>query len=561
MGALLRKNVAQLSSLTRTALRLADAWFDMPYSVFWTPVVLVGMALACSAVVYATGGTHTAALHIVYVPIFLAAVWYGVPGGALAGVLGGLALGPLMPLNVIHHVPQSLLNWLIRLGFLTLFGTLAGLVLTLIRDYAATLREYAFVSRDSQLPTINRFAVDVEKRPLARLLVISISNFDYIAHSVGFATARRLPAALHEHLAALLPPDACCYELGARRLAIALFDPNAVIPLDDWQLAERLLEPLSLGDTTIYAEAALGQYVPAADEHDPDELIRRASSALLNGHEDKGPIPAYTPKLDADTRENLRLLGSVRAGLTAGRIFLVYQPKIDLQTRAVVGVEALVRLIDEDGRTVPPGRFIPLAEHSSVIHTLTDSVITQAIAQLAEWRQAGFTFRLAINFSVRNLQTPRALGLLAAQLEQHAIPPEQVEIEVTESAMIQNPDAFHRIVAEARAMRFRVALDDFGAGYTTLGYLSVLPVNLIKIDQSLIRPMAEEPRRAAIVRSVIALCQNLGFRVTAEGVETEAIYQLLKAAGCHEAQGYLMARPMPATELPGWIDAWRENGA
>lgn len=551
---------SRLSTLTRGAIRVADTWHDKPHSVVWIPLTLTALGSVGLEIVYLSGGTHTAALHIVYVPIFLAAVWYGVPGGAMTGLLIGFALGPFMPLNVAGGISQSVPNWLTRLVFLTLFGTLAGLVMTLIRDYAATLRNYAFVSRDSGLPTVNRFAVELEAHSLPRLLIIAITNFDHIAHTVGFDTARRLPAVLYDHLIQLLPSSSLCCELGPGRLAIAVFDPDAAATLDEQRLAERLLEPLSVGGTTVYVETALGQYVPVSDdERDPDELVRRASSALLNGQDNKTPIRTYTAQLDADTRENVRLLTSLRTGLDENRVFLVYQPKVDLRSHAVIGVEALVRLTDTDGQTVSPGRFVPLAENSTVIHLLTDTVIRQAIAQLAAWHQAGYPLHMAINFSVRNLQTPAALGALARALEQQAIAPDNIEIEVTESAMIQDPAAFHRVVAEARNNGVRVALDDFGAGYTTLGYLSALPVNVIKIDQSLIRPMAEEPRRAAIVRSIITLCRNLDFRVTAEGVETETIYRMLQSAGCHEAQGYLLARPMPAAALPGWLHAWQRG--
>lgn len=500
---------------------------------------------------YALGMTDALALVASGVAIVLAAVCYGVLGGVLSALSIGLIM--LAP-------PAS--DWLIRLNSLVFFGLAAGLLVVFLRNPVLLPLPIVLPSRRVRLRAVNRLTFDLrrsrKKRPLILLLVVGINNFDHIVNWLGIAAARRLPAALCGHLEVLKQGGLHCYDLASDRLLIVLSEIAGGSPLVAVEhIADRLKELVTLDDAAVHVETAIGYYPWFGDIGiDADEAIRRASSALLSSRERNGAVMCYTPDLDSDARENARLLGSLQAGLGDGRVFLVYQPKVDIQSDTVIAAEALVRLSDYDGRVVCPDRFIPLAEQSSVIHPLTGTVITQAVAQLAEWHSSGHTLKMVINFSVHNLQNPQALGELIRVLAQHRIAPQQVEIEVTETAVIRDTDGFVAALRRARELGLQVALDDFGAGYTTLRYLAELPVDVVKIDQSLIRTMATDPRRASIVRAIIRLGRDLGLRVTAEGVETAATYRLLREAGCHEAQGYLLARPMSAAAFSGWVSAW-----
>jgi EAL domain-containing protein (putative c-di-GMP-specific phosphodiesterase class I)/GGDEF domain-containing protein len=537
-----------------------DAWQEArsQLEVGWVPLLLLLLLGFSAAVVYASGGTRTAALHIVYLPILLGAFWYGLPGGIVMSILGGLTVGPLMPLNVAEGEMQPALNWLVRMAFMMLIGSVAGVALGTLRDYSHRLREQAFFSRETHMPTGHRLAVDVQERlrsreGLRQLAVIQAGNFDAIANTVGFETAHRLPAAIQRRLAPVLGPNMICYELAADRVAVAEFgggDP--LLPLAETVL-DQLRSPVGLGRTAIYVEAQVGVYRAEPDDVEPGEILRRASSALFIAREQGVAVAAYSPAVDENARANQRLMENLVSGLEQGRLFLEYQPRIELSTGQIVGVEALLRLRGRDGQLIPPGRFIPLAEGSNVIHELTRRVIAEAVSELASWRAAGRDLRMAINFSTRNLQNDGALDYLVEVCARHEVPHDRIELEVTESAMVRDPEAFHRVIGEARARGFHVAIDDFGTGYTTLGSLSVLPINTLKLDRSLVVHMQTRQNGFAVIESVVNLCKNLGFRIVAEGIENSSCLSRLLEAGCEEGQGFLMARPMTAAALERWL--------
>lgn len=541
-------------------IRVLDTWQEgrEQAEVAWIPLCLTLMLGFCVAVVYFSGGTHTAALHIIYFPILLGALWYGFSGGIVVSVIAGFVLGPLMPLDVAAAEMQPHLNWLTRLAFLVLIGGIAGIALGTLRDYSHRLREHAFVSRETNLPTGQRLTVDVQARlrsrePLRQLLVIQASNFDAIANTVGFDTAHRLPAAMQRRLAPLLSPGMICYELGADRLAVAEFGAEETAPRLAEAILDQLKAPVGLGRSAIYVEPRVGVYRAEAGDVEPSEILRRASSALFVAREQGAASAAYSPDLDAHARANQLMMENLVSGIEQGRLFLEYQPRIELRTGSIVGVEALVRLRGRDGEAIPPGRFVPLAESSNVIHTLTQRVIADAIRQLAVWRRDGRDLRMAINFSTRNLQNDDALDYLDEVCRQHDVPPDRVEVEVTESAMVRDPAAFHRVICNARERGFHVAIDDFGTGYTTLGSLSVLPLNTLKLDRSLIVHMQTQPSGFAVIESVVSLCKSLGFRIVAEGIENSGSFTRLLEAGCEEGQGFLMARPMTVEALEVWL--------
>ncbi|MEU4790997.1 EAL domain-containing protein [Micromonospora tulbaghiae] len=240
-----------------------------------------------------------------------------------------------------------------------------------------------------------------------------------------------------------------------------------------------------------------------------------------------------------------------------GEITMYYQPQIAIATGEVVGVEALLRWRHPRRGMVDPGELIQVAEQSAVMRLLTRRVVDDVVEQLAKWSAAGLTLRAALNVSVRDLHTGEIADQIADRLTRYGVPPERLQVEITEGALMADPRRVLASITQLHRIGVGIALDDFGTGYSSLQHLRRLPLSEVKVDRSFVLGMAEDPDDAAIVRSMIELAGALGLRVVAEGVEDERTWRMLHAAGCDVAQGWFHARPMPAEDLVAWLSRYR----
>ncbi|MET7835148.1 EAL domain-containing protein, partial [Micromonospora sediminicola] len=248
---------------------------------------------------------------------------------------------------------------------------------------------------------------------------------------------------------------------------------------------------------------------------------------------------------------------AVREADDPGEITMYYQPQIAIATGEVVGVEALLRWRHPRRGMVDPGELIQVAEQSAVMRLLTRRVVDDVVEQLAKWSAAGLTLRAALNVSVRDLHTGEIADQIADRLARYGVPPERLQVEITEGALMADPRRVLASITQLHRIGVGIALDDFGTGYSSLQHLRRLPLSEVKVDRSFVLGMADDPDDAAIVRSMIELAGALGLRVVAEGVEDERTWRLLHAAGCDVAQGWFHARPMPAEELAAWLSRYR----
>jgi EAL domain-containing protein (putative c-di-GMP-specific phosphodiesterase class I) len=257
-----------------------------------------------------------------------------------------------------------------------------------------------------------------------------------------------------------------------------------------------------------------------------------------------------------DIRERVRLLQALRHAIERQRLFMVYQPQLDLRSGKVCGIEALLRWRTEDGQLIPPDRFIPIAEHSGMIVKIGDWVMRMACFQQAELARHGFgQLRVGINVSVIQLRHPKFLSSLSMALSDSGADPGFVELEITESVAMEEADFISRMLDQIKALGVRIALDDFGTGFSSLSYLQRLNIDRLKIDRAFINDICSHDRARRIPELVIQLGQKLGFSVIAEGVEVQEQVDALKSMGCDEAQGYFYARPMEVRMLIEWLSA------
>jgi EAL domain-containing protein (putative c-di-GMP-specific phosphodiesterase class I) len=264
-------------------------------------------------------------------------------------------------------------------------------------------------------------------------------------------------------------------------------------------------------------------------------------------------VATYDEATDPHDIDELTLLGQLRRAIEADELVLYYQPQADIASRTVSGVEALVRWQHPTRDLLAPGAFIPLAESTGLLGPLTDWVLERAIKDAAHWHRGGLTLSVAVNVSPRSLLDGTLPGTILKLLAVSGLPAQLLEIEITETAIMTDPVKATTVLGQLRAMGLRISIDDFGSGFTSLSSLKTLPVDTLKIDQSFITNMPQDEQDRAVAQSIIDLGHRLGLSVLAEGIETEETWSQLARLGCDQGQGYLLARPMPAELIEGWV--------
>ncbi|WP_143087183.1 putative bifunctional diguanylate cyclase/phosphodiesterase [Geodermatophilus ruber] len=394
------------------------------------------------------------------------------------------------------------------------------------------------------------------ERPAA-LLLIDLAEFKTINDTLGHLAGDKLLTQIAATLRGLVRAADLVARLGGDEFAVLLTDlPDAAAA----QLrAEQLLAALrtatfELEGITLPVDASIGVVLaPRHGEHYL-ELLQRADVAMYEAKRGHKGTMLYDENRDGHTVDRLQLVGELRRALDRGEFVLHYQPKMALPDRSIYGVEALARWQHPSRGLLPPGEFLPLLESSGLIQPFSKWVVRTAARQAAAWREAGMPLKVAVNLSTRSLLSPALPATVLSIVSGADLPPSLLELEITETALMTNPDLAARVLAQLRARGVEVSIDDFGAGYTSLAFLRVLPITALKIDRSLVSGMLENACDRAVTEAVVDLGHRLGLRVIAEGVETEQLLDALADLGCDRAQGYAIARPMPPAELERWLN-------
>ena len=281
--------------------------------------------------------------------------------------------------------------------------------------------------------------------------------------------------------------------------------------------------------------------------------MRHADVAMYGAKRNQAGYTVYDASLDAHRQDYLSLLSQLRRAVEHDELRLFYQPKIDITTSRVVAVEALLRWQHPERGLVAPIEFIPFAEQTGYIQQLTHWVIRKALLDMGAWAAREISLRLSLNVSTRDLIDNALPDMVAQSLTQHRVAAERLCLEITESALMEDPQRAHETLKRLHGLGVRISIDDYGTGYSSLAYIKKLAVDELKIDRSFIHGVAHDEQNLAIVRSTVELGHNLGLSVVAEGVETEQELKLLLQFGCDEAQGYFFAKPMQREQLQDWL--------
>jgi diguanylate cyclase len=389
----------------------------------------------------------------------------------------------------------------------------------------------------------------------AALLLLDLDRFKDVNDTLGHHHGDMLLGEVAARLTGALRAVDTVARLGGDEFAVLLPDVGADGAAAVAQKLRAVLhQPLTLDGVGLDLDASIGIVVYPDHGADAAELLQHADVAMYAAKQTHAGFVVYDPAVDQHSPRRLALLGGLRRALERDELVLHYQPKADLHTGQVLGVEALVRWQHPAHGLLGPGEFIPLAERTGLIHPLTRWVLETALRQAAGWRRAGHHLSIAVNVSTRSLldrDFPEQVADLLAALQ---VPPASLVLEVTESAVMADPALALEILGRLHALGVGLALDDFGTGYSSMAYLKALPVDELKVDRSFIGHMTSSNSDAVIVRSTIDLGHNLGLHVVAEGVENRATWDELAALGCDTAQGYHLSRPMPAADLERWLN-------
>lgn len=386
------------------------------------------------------------------------------------------------------------------------------------------------------------------------LLLLDINLFKEINDTLSHRNGDLLLQQLGPRLRRVLRESDLIARLGGDEFAVLLPDADieqAVV------VAQKVLdvfqEPFPLGEATVTVGAGIGIAIYPLHGDSADQIMQRADVAMYVAKEAGNEYFVYAAERDHYDPDRLTLISDLRRAIDNNQLFLQYQPKIDINAGRTIGVEALLRWRHPDRGLIPPDTFIVLAEHAGLIKPLTLWVLTAALRQCRTWQEAGLPIPVAVNLSARSLQDPGLVDQVAAILHHADVAPECLELEITESVVMADPERALEILTRLHAMGVRMSVDDFGTGHSSLTYLRKLPIQSIKIDRSFVGPMVRNPDDAVIVRSIIELAHTLGFKVVAEGVETQETWGHLARLGCNEAQGYYMSRPLAADALTTWL--------
>jgi diguanylate cyclase (GGDEF)-like protein len=461
----------------------------------------------------------------------------------------------------------------VAVGLALLWAVLFRIVATASKRLRRQARENDVLARYDTLTglpnrTLFRERVEQElheaeqrRRDIA-VLLIDLDGFAEINNTLGSSTGDEVLREAGRRFQAQLGEDALIARISGDEYAIlcphAEGVPGALRTAGSIQAG--MAAPIVVGDIALNVEASIGLAVATGGGESLDALLQHADAALARARSRHTRVEVYSAELERFDPGRLKLLGQVRQALERGEFELHFQPKVQLADRRVCGVEALLRWRHPEQGLLMPAAFISLVEQTALIGPLTLQTIDTALAQMVRWRRAGLDLQVAVNLSARNLLDPDLPGQVAAALHRHDIPAERLTLEVTESATMLDPARAHEVLCSLRDSGVTISIDDFGSGNASIGYLSSLPADELKVDRSLAGSVCEDEHTASIVGSIVDLAKHLGLRVVAEGIETEQVMERLTELGCDVGQGYLIARPLSEQQLRRWLEPARSSG-
>jgi len=405
---------------------------------------------------------------------------------------------------------------------------------------------------------------DREATQLA-VLFLDLDRFKPINDTMGHAVGDELLKAVAQRLRNCVRRSDTVARLGGDEFVVVLAGIRAQREATRaaQEIIERIAEPFVCDRHEIFSSMSIGIATYPADGRDPGTLLKSADMAMyVSKQRGRGNYQFYSHEMNQAARERLELENSLRRALRQQEFSLWYQPQVNLADGRVTGLEALLRWHHPELGIVPPGLFIPTCEEIGLILPLGEWVLRSACRQAKAWVEAGYPpICIAVNLSVMQFRQNDLVQRVRAILEETAVDPACLELELTESMIMEDAEGTVRTLRQLKDIGLRLAIDDFGTGYSSLSYLSSFPIDRIKIAQRFMADVTGDPRNAAIVETIIAIARSLGIEVIAEGVETAQELEFLRSRGCDDLQGYYFSRPIPSDAVTARLDEWLLQGA
>ncbi|MDK8462220.1 bifunctional diguanylate cyclase/phosphodiesterase [Marinobacter sp. SS13-12] len=527
-------------------------------------LIIVVFLTAGTWVVYFTGGTGYAYPYVILLPVLLSAVWFGLPGAVLSSITAGLLLGPWMPLDVSTGTYQSTENWLARIAFFLLIGVFSAGLFESLRQANQRRVQALEIDHKTGLWTQAALTRDIERlfrragqdrSSSSAILLVRMQDLWEILQSMGADTAEQVVKDLAERISQNIKIPHQVYRFSKSELAIlfSVVSKEEVSAQEEvgsiFEVAQRVGEEETIvKGISLRVQIVAGSYLIRENDQNPEIVINRAGTGLSVAIENNVPYRRYDPMFDQKTAERVQLIARVRDGLANQEFQLFYQPKICMQSGQHVGSEALLRWFDHENRMVMPGLFMPKVESTTLIDPVTRFVIARACENIKSQN----LMPVSVNFAINNLMNLSLINDLGRLVSSYGVSPESLEIEITEGALIQDPEQAREAVGSLRDQGFKVSLDDFGTGYSSFQYLTHLPLSGLKIDRAFVSNLEVSAEARTIMESMISMTKALKLEVTVEGIETEQQRKIVTDLGADLAQGFHYSRPLPLPEYQQW---------
>ena len=516
--------------------------------------LIVVLGLLSNQLVLSSGGTRNVFVHTMYIPVVLASLAFGMTGGIVSALIGGLLLGPGVPVDTATGQLQTDSAWIFRTGFFLLVGIMIGASSDLIRMHLRQMRWRLHFDELSQLPNKHSLLVRLDKLLAGgqeactsrHLYLIDIGNLEENILKLGPRVKKLVICKLAERLQAEFEEDAEYFHIRGMQIGLIGGEPEDVGPAIDKVLSRPVIyEGIPLLLNYVWASVGLDEELD-----DSEVILRRAEVSVTEAYNRGAPSFQYIPGLEQHARRNVELLGLFKSALDGNSLNLHYQPKYHLSNRQTHSVEALLRWIDPLQGFISPGEFIPLVENSSLIHPMTLWVIDRALSDLVSLRKDGISLTsVAVNISAVNLMADDFVESVRRIVDKHEVEPGSLELELTENAVMKDVTKAVATLNQISNAGISISIDDFGTGFSSLQYLDQLPIESVKIDQLFVRNMLADGSKLSIIEATTDLAKRMALSTVAEGIETQQIEDRLAAAGCHYGQGFHYSKPLPFQQL------------
>ena len=489
--------------------------------------------------------------HLLYIPIVLSGIILGSYYGVFIGVISGLSVGPIMPRFLDSGTPQYFWDWFFRLAMFALVGFLVGSLSKNYKEVLTKVEDAKIRNTESGLYNINYLkTIHLTPKQTYTLASFTIFNHETIRDVIGHEAYYNYLRHIHDEIKKYFTSS---YVVQSTNHSLWAIFEQIDLSVEVENFVHLLQKNYEVDGQKVFVDFTCGF---SSKKYTGQMTLANAfTQADLAAEDAKENYLTYSIYHDLRTKRQFEyeLLADFNESLHNGDIYLVYQPKVDLKTRKPSGLEALIRWEHPKRKMIAPDQFIPAVEKTNMIHDMTQSVFDWALTYHAKLLKENIKLPISINISTKNLYDSAFFHKMVAIFNKYPIQPSMVEFEITETVLMEDPELSKRTLEKFAEFGFKIAIDDFGKGYSSLAYLAQFPINTIKIDKFFSKQILINPTTQAIVKATIDLAKQLGYEVLIEGIEDVETADMLERLGCHSAQGYYFMRPRREDDILDYL--------